>query len=150
MSLTVRRAFLAHPKEDEDNDATLDRAALDLRAALEGSGRPALVTLGRDDFRRNAAARSGWGGWPASVAGIANGHPRFDLVVVWPSLTLGRGTFQIVQACARAGRPVVFWDGSAVFVRGVTFRPVTELHETRESVQAWGRIAVPATAEDGL
>jgi hypothetical protein len=135
-SFPAMRVFLAHPKDREG----LEQAAIDLTACLKAGGKHALVTLGRDDFERQAAARQGWGGWPASVAGISNGVPRFDLIVVWPEKTLGRGTFQIVVSCSRAGRPVYFWDGKAVFEKGVSFRPVVELHETRESMQAWGRI----------
>ena len=139
------RVFLAHPKDHDD----LEQAASDLTACLAAGGKSGIVTLGRDDFARQANARQGWGGWPASVAGMTNGAPRFNLIVVWPAMTMGRGTFQIVVSCSRAGRPVYYWDGKREFTRGTSFLPVVELHETRESPQSWGRIVCKVREPSG-
>lgn len=135
------RLFFAHPKELDGLEDAVSRLH---RAARTAHGNRAIqIVTAKDDWHRRMAARGGWSDWQASVAGLCLGQPRFDVVVVGDgtdSLEIGKGTMGIVDACLSKGRDLVWWNGDATFIRGVTFKRIAGRERAGSSWERWARV----------
>lgn len=113
--MSAPRVFIAHPAGL--GDAAIESLKVEIEQAAQRENITAEFVLGRDDHKTSFALYGGWDGWGASVAeGMEyRGNtraPRFDVIVVAPSVAVGKATAQIVQRALQMRKPVlVYLDG---------------------------------------
>lgn len=119
--MSILRAFLAHPKDVEDDDVLrrlVQRAETSMKSAITkmgGAAEPVIIT-GREDFQNHVMNAGGWEGWTYSVAegterrdGLI--QPRYDLIILTPGPLFGKATADIIERALKVGKPVFFMPG---------------------------------------
>jgi len=108
------RYFLAHRRQDDDQDIDDWTAALMQRLSV--TGWTTRVVPGRDDFKKRAAAVGGWKSWVRDVACGCNfrGDPMFHGVVVPMDAesdhpTVGKATAELIRGFISEGKYVYTW-----------------------------------------
>lgn len=126
---TIRRVFLAHPKEiSDENLAEFTELAKKTFSAMrlrDGTLCAPDITTARDSVLAWQKLRVGkpfdWTAWQTHVTGSTKpwgGEPRFHYFLVGPALTVGRATAGLLLLAFRYQRTVLaFNDNSTALVK---------------------------------
>jgi hypothetical protein len=113
------RCFLAHSRQDEEEDINHWQEQIREKLAELKPDREVSVTPGRDCYQLRGKMLS-WVGWIRDVAcgKLTDGTPRYHAIIV-PGLVIGKATYEICQQALVERKPVIFWNG-VIFIRVVS------------------------------
>ena len=107
------RWFLAHSKQDDDND--IDAWCAELKETMSNGIWDAEVVAGRDDYKSRAAALGGWAAWcrDVSMGESYMGDPMFHGLIVPTSFEamsiVGKATSQLIEGFLDRKKHVYAW-----------------------------------------